>query len=140
MFLVAELFREAVVVSDERLVYVFPLENMPNSVFVHAVEEQWQYWHVVLGHEVAFKMVLDPRGPYATFGHVYEPWDVVASRPPAVRLPPSSFFILAYATSRSVEELAEPKVVSVRDFNCGKVRELARRLKKLQYTAPATKA
>jgi len=139
MLLIAELFREAAVVSDGGLIYVFPLENMPNTVFVHDAEEQWPHWYIVFGNETAFKIALDPRGPYAKFGHVYEPWDVVAARPPAVRLPPSSFLILAYAASKGTEELAEPKVVSIRDFNRDEVRELARRLKKLQRTAPTAK-
>jgi len=46
-----------------------------------------------------------------------------------MRLPPSSFFILAYVASRGAEEFTEPKIVSIRDFDRNKVRELARRLK-----------
>jgi len=139
MFLVAELFKEAVIVSDERLVYVLPLDNMPNTTFIHDVEEPWPYWYTVIGNVVAFKMMLDPCGPYARFGHVYEPWDVVVSRPPAVRLPPSSFFILAYVASEGAEEFAEPKIVSIGDFDYDKVRELAKRLKKMQRAALTTK-
>jgi len=139
MLSISELFKEAVVISDEELVYVFPLDNMPNTTFVHDVEEQWPYWYVVIGNVAAFKMALDPRGPYVKFGHVHELWDVVASRPPAIRLPPSSFFILAYVTSRGVEEFAEPKIVSISDFDYDKVRELAERLKRMQRATLTTK-
>jgi len=138
VFLITELFKETVVISGGDLIYVFPIDNMPNTVFVHNVEEgSWSRWYVVVGQEATFKMALDPRGPYAKFGHIHEPWGAVAERPPAMRLPPSSFFILAYAASRDAKEFAEPKVISIRDFDRDKVRELARQLKKSPSTAKA---
>jgi len=95
VFLTAELFREADVVSDRGRIYVFPIDNMPNTMFVHNVKEDgWSQWYAVIGQEVVFKMVLDPRGPYAKFGHVHEPWGAVVERPPAIRLLPSAFPIL----------------------------------------------
>jgi len=140
VFLISELFKEAAVISDGELVYVFPTENMPNTVFTwDAKVRDWSRWYAIIGYAMAFRMVLDPRGPYAKFGHVHEPWDVVANRPPAVRLPPSSFFILAYTASRGVEEFAEPKIVSISDFDYDKVRELAKRLKRMQRATLTTK-
>jgi len=136
MLTTIKLFKEAVVVSEKEFVYVFPL-NMPNTVFVwDAVASwgDWAHWYVVIGHEAAYKMVLSPRGPNARFGTLEEPWDRISIKPSAVKISPGAFLILAYVAS--VDDLnvfAEPKLISIRDFDRRRVRALATRLRNIWY-------
>jgi len=125
-------FKEAVAISENDTVYVFPIDN-PSVVFIwdEYYSDDWGFWYLVADGQ-AYKVVLHPRGPSASFGGVHDSWDDVLKRP-AVRIPPRVFFILTRISSSYLDYFREPKVVSIKDFDKGSVRSLAATLKSQLY-------
>jgi len=123
-------FKEAVAISNDGVVYVFPLDNPSNTVFIWDTEESnndWANWFVITD-KGALKMSLHVgSAPYATVGSIDEHWDEVLFGS-SVQITPAMFFILIYAASNP-SNFSEPKILSIKNFDKEKVRALAKALK-----------